>query len=400
MITNGIVILLILAALGCLACALYLIILLGAALVGGTGKATKIAAELKLVVVIPAHDEEKLLARTIGSIQCCDYPSELREVVVVADNCTDRTADVARACGATVLERTDASRRGKGHALDYFIGQYLASHELVNAVIVIDADNVVTPNLLAAVSQRVVEGCVAGQVRDAADNAEEGWRPSMQYISLALKNHVRALGRQALGCSGGLFGNGMFFSRDLLLGRGWPATSIVEDVEFASRLIMEGVKIAYAPEASVSTSMPVSSAAAEAQKSRWEAGQFRMARSCGIPLLRHAVLTLSLDALLWGIDLMIPPLMMLFAFAGLVLAVSVVGLALSSSSLMIALASVSGAASVLLVVYAIGGLWCSRAPKCVWFSLLKLPAYGLWKAGLYLGMAVNGAPKEWVRTGR
>ena len=388
-------------AIYCLAGALYLFWLLAAALSWRFLVPSKpeVLPKPRLVVAIPAHNEEKLVGRTIESILQCEYPPHLREVVVIADNCSDATAHVARLHGAQALERNESSLRGKGYALDFFIERHLPLTD-AEAVVFVDADTIVSRNFLLTVSRCIEEGINVGQVRYTVENARDGWRPAMQFISFALKDHVRALGRQALGCSGGLFGNGMFFLREILLQRGWPATSIVEDVEFAAGLVSDGIRIAYAPDAFVTSGMPVSNSAHLVQKARWETGQWRMAIDYGAPLLRRAFIKRSLDALLWGVELLIPPLMVLGIVACLLLLTSLAGLALTSNPLMLMPAIVSGAAVSLLFIYAGGGLLYSGAPWCVWRSLWMLPGYALWKVWLYLKLAIQGAPKEWVRTER
>lgn len=401
-IVHGIAAFLFVPALFCLLCALYLAVLLVAAFAGSRTRRAAVgtASVIRLAVAIPAHNEEKLLARTIESVLECDYPRDAFEIVVVADNSTDHTADVARGYKVTVLEREDALLRGKGYALEFFIRHYLSTHEAVEAVIVIDADSLVSTNLLRTVNVCIASGSVAGQVRDTTDNAGDGWRTAMQFISLALKNHVRALGRQALGCSAGLFGNGMFFSRRLLLERGWPAKSIVEDTEFGLNLALDGIGVCYAPEAEVLALMPTTDAAGQVQKTRWEFGQWQLLRGNLLPLIRAAIWRRSSELLLWCFELLTPPLVTLFAVNGFILLFSLVIVSLMPtwSTLIPVVLSASGVA--LLGLYAVGGLILSRAPRVVWGSLLMLPVYAFWKARVYARLLVRGGPAAWIRTDR
>lgn len=401
MIVSVIAALLLMPALYSLGCALYLILLLIAAFFAK--KTVQVVTEqplnLRLIAAIPAHNEERVVARTIESLQSCDYPTELREIVVIADNCTDQTAAVARKHGAVVLERHDEAHRGKGHALDFFIREYLPL-SAADGVAVVDADSTVSRNFFAEISKQIGKGCLAGQVRDTVCNADEGWRPAMQYISLALKNHVRALGRGSVGCSAGLFGNGMFFARDFLLKRGWPAHSIVEDTELGLRLMLEGYPVRYAPEASALALMPIAALEGGTQKARWEFGQLRMAKTFLPQFFRAAIVGRSLSASLWCLDLLTPPLVPLFAVTLLMCLVSCGAFALTASYSIAIAVIVSGLATLLLSLYAVGGLLLSRAPWCVWRSLLALPLYVLFKIRVYVQSALTGGPKQWVRTGR
>ena len=106
-------------------------------------------------VVVPAHDEEAGIARTIASLAALDYPASMFRVVVVADNCSDATAERARAAGATVLERVDTQRRGKGYALSFAFDACLRDGR-ASAVVVVDADTSVSPGLLCAFDRRSV----------------------------------------------------------------------------------------------------------------------------------------------------------------------------------------------------------------------------------------------------
>ena len=394
--------LLLVPTVACLIWAVYLTVLLVAAVAGRNlaYKGEKSGRALQVVVAIPAYNEEQLVERTIESIKQCEYPPELREIVVIADNCTDHTAEIARECGVTVLERHNELLRGKGYALSFFIEQYLICKKDVNAVVVIDSDTVVSPNLLHVVSRYISGGAQAGQVRDAVGNAEDGWRPAMQFVSLALKGHVRALGRDVFGCSAGLFGNGMFFTRDLLVKEGWPANSIVEDTEFGLRLALEGIKVQYAPEATALALMPTSDAAGKTQKARWEFGQIRMAKSFVPRLARILFGKQSLSAFLWLLELTTPPLVPLFAIALTLFVTSCGAWILVANNLTAVLLLASGSSALLLSVYAVGGLLMSRAPWCVWRSLLALPLYVLWKVRVYGGLALKGGPKQWIRTDR
>src|SRR5258708_30446270 len=169
----------------------------------------------RFAILVPAHDEEELLPALLRSVADLDYPPERREVVVVADNCSDRTAQIARAAGATVMERDDPARLGKGHALEWAFAQ-LSSRADLDSVVVVDADCEVSANLLAVADQRLRAGARALQVDYVVSNVHESSSSAPRFAAFSLMNSVRPLRRNALRFSFGLLGTGMVFSMELL----------------------------------------------------------------------------------------------------------------------------------------------------------------------------------------
>jgi cellulose synthase/poly-beta-1,6-N-acetylglucosamine synthase-like glycosyltransferase len=214
----------------------------------------------KLVAVVPAHDEETGIAATVHSLLAAAYPPERRSVVVVADNCSDATAAHAAAAGARVIERRDDVRRGKGYALELAFAQVLADPS-VDGVVVIDADTVVAPDLWHVLSARLDESG-AVQVENRVRNRDATWRTRLLAIALATINGVRSLGRERLGLSVGLKGNGMAFSRRALEEVPHTAHGLVEDVEHAVQLGLAGIRVVYAHETWIASESPEGSAAA------------------------------------------------------------------------------------------------------------------------------------------
>ncbi|MBI5548426.1 MAG: glycosyltransferase, partial [Deltaproteobacteria bacterium] len=219
---------------------------------------------LRFDLLVPAHDEAANIAATVKSLLALDYPASLRRVVVVADNCRDETARLAAEAGAAVWVREHRQRVGKGHALAFAFSRCLAEG-WSDAVVVVDADTLVSPSLLQAYSARLEQGARALQADYGVRNPDDSWRTRLAAIAFALFHTVRSLARERLGLSCGLRGNGMCFTTGLLREVPYAAFSLVEDVEYGLRLGEAGQRVWYADEARVYGEM-VSTAHASASQ--------------------------------------------------------------------------------------------------------------------------------------
>ncbi|HEV2171492.1 MAG TPA: glycosyltransferase family 2 protein, partial [Candidatus Binatus sp.] len=230
----------------------------------------------KLAIVIPAYDEAATIARCVRSVATCTKPDSVEtQIVVVADNCTDATADLARAAGARVLVRSDSTRRGKGFALEYAFRVLL--DEGFDAVFVVDADSIVDTNLLLEIVRLFAAGADGMQVRDVVLNPEAGLRARLMSVAFMAFNVLRPRGRQRMGLSVGIFGNGFGLSRDTLAAVPFNAHSLVEDLEYHLQLVRAGRKIVFADDTRVRTEMPTAGGGASRQRARWEGGRLRTA---------------------------------------------------------------------------------------------------------------------------
>ncbi len=356
------------------------------------------AARARFDVIVPAHNEAAGIAETVKSLLAVDYPRELFEVVVVADNCTDDTSARARAAGAKVVERFDEQRRGKGYALAHAFERSIAEGS-ADAVVVIDADTVVSPNLLRAFDERLRRGAKAVQADYAVRNPDAGWRTRLMAIAFGMFHVVRSAGRESLGVSCGLRGNGMCFATDLLEEVPHDAFSIVEDLEYGIRIGERGHRVHYAGEAHVYGEMVSSEKASRSQRERWEGGRWQMAKRHGVPLVRRAIGERSPLLGDLAMDLLVPPLSTLVAAtaAGLAAsaALSVVTLRPNVAGLLF------GASGVFLLAYVVRGWQVSGTGVRGLASLAGAPAYIAWKATLRLRRKGDAQPKpEWVRTAR
>jgi cellulose synthase/poly-beta-1,6-N-acetylglucosamine synthase-like glycosyltransferase len=355
----------------------------------------------RLLVLIPAHDEESGIAATVASCRSADYPGSLFSVLVIADNCTDRTAAVAAEAGARVVERQDPARKSKGYAIEYLIGRLVDTGEFasLDALVIVDADTTIDPSLLRRFDAHLQAGHEWIQAYYTVANPDESWRTRLMTYAFGLFNGVMQLGQTALGGSAGLRGNGMGFSTRGLARRPWKAFGLVEDMEFSWTLRLAGERIAFEPDARVYGAMVGSGGAAAAgQRSRWEFGRREVRRTYTGPMLRSDRLGWW-EKLISFCELTIPPLGPLLALF-LVLAILDLAaiLAVPAGALAVrwALPACLAAMTASLGSYALSPFVAMRLPWRFARSLALVPAYVGWKVLVRL----QGRPKAWVRTAR
>jgi 1,2-diacylglycerol 3-beta-glucosyltransferase len=386
--------LLVLLALPVLTASGYLLLL---TLLSGEKQAPpRVTPRLKFDVIIPAHNEEAGIARTVANLSAVDWPVALRRILVVADNCSDATAQRAREAGATVLVRHDQQLRGKGYALQHAF-EHSLKEGFADAVVVVDADTEVTPNLLHAFALRLEAGAQAVQAHYGVLNPHASWRTQLMAIGMALFHKVRSLGRERLGVSCGLRGNGMCFTHAIIRQVPHEAFSIVEDLEYGIRLGQAGQRVHYAWEAEALGEMVSSEKASRSQRRRWEGGRAAMMRQYGLPLLAEGLRKRDKVLVDLAMDLLVPPLSWVVLSAGGLLGASA---ALSLWRGQLALSTWPAAASALaLVLYVLRGWWLSGMGTQGLLALARAPVYVAWKLWLMLSRPEE-KKGEWVRTTR
>lgn len=278
---------------------------------------------MRFDVIVPAHNEVAVLARILTSLSRLDWPKDRHQIVVVADNCTDRTAALARSHGARVLERNDPERRGKGYALDFAFKASRARGS-ADAVVVIDADAEVSTNLLEAIAARMERGAHAVQVHYGVSNASASWRTRLLSIAKASFHIVRSRARERLGLSCGIRGNGWAVTHEVLAAVPYRAFSLTEDLEYGIELGLGGYRVHYADEASSNAEMVSGERDARKQRQRWERGRFQLIRSRTLPLLSAALRRRSRACLDLALDLMVLPLSYVVLNVGLLTVLAIV----------------------------------------------------------------------------
>lgn len=376
------------AALAILAPALLLLLQVLAALWPQRPARLPAGARPRLAVLVPAHDEAGGLAATIAGIQAQLAPGD--RLLVVADNCSDTTAAIARAHGAQVIERRDPGRRGKGYALDCGIRHLAADPPAV--VVIVDADCALGPDSL----EWLGKCCAAsGRPVQAADlmRAPPGAGLGLQLAEFAwlLKNGVRPLGYRRLGLPCQLMGTGMALPWPLLAAAPAAGGHLVEDLKLGLDLARGGHPPLFCPPARVTSRFPPDAAGARQQRRRWEHGHLGMICGEAPRLILTAAAAGNLPLLALALDLCIPPLALLALGAGLLLAAN---LALGAAGLAPALAA------TLCLVLAVVLAWAGYGREIVSLrGLAFAPLYALAKIPLYLGF-LAGRQRDWVRSRR
>lgn len=228
-------------------------------------------------VIIAAHNEEQVIGQLLDNLKVLDYPKELYDVYVVADNCTDRTAKIARNCGAIVCERTNKEERGKGFAMEWMFAKLFTFERKYDAVAVFDADNLVHPRFLLEMNNRLCKGDKLVQGYLDAKNPHDTWVSGTFAIAFWVTNHIWHLAKTNIGLSSVLGGTGMCISTDILKEFGWGATCLTEDMEFTMKVLAKGIKTTWAHDAIVYDEKPLTFMQSWNQRKRWAQGHFDIA---------------------------------------------------------------------------------------------------------------------------
>jgi cellulose synthase/poly-beta-1,6-N-acetylglucosamine synthase-like glycosyltransferase len=351
------------------------------------------SSTLKFDIVVPAHNEASVIERTVSSLRKIDWPPDRFRILVIADNCTDQTAALARLAGATVLERHDAGLRGKGYAL-HFAFRSSREQAWADAVIVVDADAEVSSNLLSAFAARIEGGIHAIQAHYGILNPMASWRTRLITIAKASFHIVRSRARERLKLSCGIRGNGWCVTHELLKRVPYQAYSLTEDLEFGIDIGLAGFRVAYADEAHSNAEMVTDEKVASTQRRRWEDGRFQLIRSRTIPLLRAAIRRADSVCLDLALDLMVLPLSYVTLNVLLLLGASLLAVHWHWAPLAWVWAALACAAG--LLAYVLRGWQLSGIGARGVFDLARAPVFLIWKLVLMLRPRTQG----WVRTDR
>jgi len=242
-------------------------------------------------VLICARNEENVLGNLIGSLDQQQYPRDMYDIFVVADNCEDHTADIARNSGTIVYERSDPDRQTKGYAMNWFFNKFRQDYPgIYDACVVFDADNVVDPGFLAAVNRQLCAGKKVAVGYRLGKNPSDTWISGTSSIFWLMQSRFFFLPRLRLGlscCSAG--GTGFMFRLDVLGANGWETQSLCEDIEFALQNIEKGNDVSYAYDAVFYDEQPETLRQSIKQRYRWAVGTIQILK-LNLPGLLRAVI--------------------------------------------------------------------------------------------------------------
>ena len=258
-------------------CFLYQVVFFFIGLIRGQVKIPPAKKQHTYAFFIAAHNEEAVIANLVKSIKDQDYPSELIDVFVVADACTDNTAQAAREAGAIVYERNDLSRKGKSWVMDYgfdrILREYPGKHE---AFFIFDADNLLSRDYVTIMNDAFDQGYLALTSYRNSKNFGSSWISSA-YATWFIRE-ARYLNNARMIChtSCAVSGSGYLVSAKLIEGmKGWDFHTLTEDIQFSSFCAIHGVRIGYAP-AEFFDEQPVTLKASIKQRMRWTKGFYQV----------------------------------------------------------------------------------------------------------------------------
>ena len=352
----------------------------------------------RTTVIVPAHNEELGIADTVaGLVHAVREGLEGRgEVVVVADNCTDNTAELARAAGAEVLERVDPDRRGKGHAIAHGVAAQAAAPP--DLVILVDADCRTTAasirnlTLEASTQQRPVQAdYVMAPPKDPTPTSR------ISGLAVILYNKVRPRGLRRLGLPCQLTGSGIAVRYTTLVSAPSTGSNIVEDMALGIEMALQGRPPMSTSSAEVWAELPDQRDAAIGQRRRWEHGRLATIWTYAPRLIALGILRCSPALLAMGLDLLIPPI------ALLVLATAALGAACYGATLLgcaswplwVAVSTLAAIAVATTTAWAVHGRKVLPVRH-----LLYIPLYILWKVPLYVAFFARKGQRSWNRTAR
>lgn len=356
---------------------------------------TTINANLSVGVLIPAHNESVNILPTLQNI--IPQLKSVDKLVVVADNCSDDTAAVARSAGAIVIERSDPLNRGKGFALDFGMQFYAKSPP--DILIIMDADCLFAKPDMQRLSALCLELNRPIQplylMKNPSDEATS-IKSKIAEFAWLFKNRVRPYGFSVLGFPCQLMGSGMAFPWTLIKHADLANGNIVEDMKLGIEMAKKGHAPVYVDDIEVISFFPSLEQSQKTQSKRWEHGHLSMLMTETIPLIGLGLLKRDINMIALALDLVVPPLSLLVLLVILSIVFASIGSVFLSSNLAFALSLTMVFIFALSIIMA----WYKWARKLITFKqLLFVPLYVVKKMPNYLSFIFK-KQKSWVRTDR
>ena len=254
---------------------LYQVVVSLCSLVKLKDKPLKVKKDHRFMAIIPAHNEEAVVGNLIESLKNQTYDKDLYDIYVIADNCTDNTAKIAKEAGAIVYERFDETKKTKGYALNWFLQQKIAEDAPYDAFFVFDADNIVDKNFIKNMNKKLCQGEDVVQGYRDIKNPSDNWITAGYAIFYWQMHRFYHLARYNIGLSPLLNGTGFMVKFDVIKPQGWDTETLTEDIEFSLKRIIKGKKLGWATDAIVYDEQPTGFRQSWSQRSRWTVGHIQ-----------------------------------------------------------------------------------------------------------------------------
>jgi len=244
----------------------------------------------KFALLIAAHNEEVVIGSLIESMLKLDYPKDMYDIFVIADNCTDDTAKIAKGYGVNVCERFVEDKKGKGYALEWMFAKLFKMNKQYEAVAIFDADNLVHKNFLKEINSKMQDGYKVVQGYIDSKNPEDSWIAAAYSIAFWTQNRMFQLARANVGFSNQIGGTGFAIETSTLKKLGWGATCLTEDLEFTCKLVLNGEKVGWAHDAIIYDEKPLKLMQSWKQRKRWMQGFTDVASRYFFKLIKKSII--------------------------------------------------------------------------------------------------------------
>jgi cellulose synthase/poly-beta-1,6-N-acetylglucosamine synthase-like glycosyltransferase len=349
----------------------------------------------KFAIVIPAHDEELVIGQLLDSAKMLRYPTNLIDVIVIADNCTDQTERIAREKGAICFVRNDPDNKGKPHALNWIFQQLdINKYE---AFVIIDADTVIEKEFLNIMNVELNNGHHIIQGYFGILNPEETWLTRLMVIPGVLKYKYRYRGKKLLGFSCPLMGNAMCFSKEVIDRYGWDAFSLTENWEYYLKMLIRGYIATY-EEAFIYSQTASTMKQGRIQRERWFKGKMLCAKRYLPELIYTGIKKMDLRILDGVIELIMPSISMMGNFLFLILGSSILCMLVWGKFMTLVVWSIG--IIVIYFGYFLTGIIANRSGTETWIALIKAPLFLIWKLMVTLHAIVRIREQKWIKTER
>ncbi len=352
----------------------------------------------RFAMIVAAHNEEQVIGSIVRNLKSVDYPQDMYDIFVIADNCSDNTAKIARESGAQAFERFDDYKKGKGFALEWMFDIIFKMEKKYDAVCVFDADNLVSLNFLKEMNKHLCKGHQVIQGYLDSKNPLDSIISGSHSIAYWINNRLFQLARHYLGLSAEIGGTGFAVDTEVLKEIGWGATCLTEDLEFTIKLVLKGKKAFWANNAIVYDEKPLTMAQSWRQRKRWMQGQADCACRYFKALMTKAIKKrdwVAFDCALYAIY----PLIMAISGFGLILNV-IRFILFSSLSEVITMDFVLSSLSLLILTY-YGLIFIILEGKLslkVAGYFVLFPIFSLTWLPIIIQGYIDKDKKEWVHT--